>query len=354
MPAQLSLSWSSYPSLIIGAFFVSFIICLLVGPALIRKLHALKYGQSIRTDGPQTHLVKQGTPTMGGIKIILATTIATLIFVPWNNLLVWLSLLVFVGFGVVGFVDDYLKIKRRNSDGLSPKQKYAALSIVALIPIFIVYYIYSKDDLTHLSIPFFEWRPEISFLFVILAYFTVVGASNAVNLTDGLDGLAIIPTLFCAIGFGIFAVDIGWFGAFSGYSISSVLDLTILCAALAGACFGFFWFNSYPAQIFMGDVGSLAIGGLLGFLAVLLRQELLLVILGGVFVVECLSSAIQMVWFKYTKRKYGEGRRVFLMAPLHHHYEKKGLSETKVIARFWTVAFILLILSFVAYFYKIA
>lgn len=337
----------------IGSFALALIICLATGPWLIKKLHALKYGQSIRTDGPETHLKKQGTPTMGGVMIILATTISTLCFAPWDSQYIWLSLIVFIGFGVIGYLDDYLKIKRRNSDGLSSKQKYLALSIFSLLPILILYFTNNNDDLTTLHIPLFSWELQLGFVFVIFAYFTVVGASNAVNLTDGLDGLAIIPTLFCAIGFAILAVDIGGFGVFSGYMIHQTLPLTYLCAALIGACIGFFWFNSYPAQIFMGDVGSLAIGGLLGFISVLLSQELLLVIMGGVFVVECISSALQMFWFRYTKKKYGEGRRIFLMAPLHHHYEKKGYSETKVIARFWVVAFLLLILAIICYCVKI-
>ncbi|RIY32983.1 phospho-N-acetylmuramoyl-pentapeptide-transferase [Psittacicella melopsittaci] len=343
------IDFTSFGLALFGAFAVALIICLSLGPTLIKTLHKLKYGQSIRTDGMQTHLKKQGTPTMGGVMIILAVTVGTLLFSRWNNLYIWLALLIFIGFGLVGYIDDYLKIKRRNSDGLSVKQKYISLSLVSLIPILILYFSSNDPVTTSLAIPLVDWMPNIGFLFIPFAYFTVVGASNAVNLTDGLDGLAIIPTLFCALGFGFIAIDVGGFGVFSGYNIPQTLDLAILCAALVGACVGFFWFNSYPAQVFMGDVGSLALGGLLGFLAVLVRQELLLVIMGGVFVVECLSSAIQMVWFKYTKRKYGEGRRVFLMAPLHHHFEKKGLSETKVIARFWSVAFVLLVLSIVVY-----
>ncbi|RIY37873.1 phospho-N-acetylmuramoyl-pentapeptide-transferase [Psittacicella gerlachiana] len=335
-----------------GAFILSFLICLVSGPYLIRALHKLKYGQSIRTDGPETHLKKQGTPTMGGVMIIIAVTLSTLIFSSWNNVYIWLTLFVFIGFGAVGYVDDYLKIKRKSSDGLSAKQKYTALSLVSLAPIIILYFL-DNPAITHLNIPLLSWSPNIGILFIPLAYFTVVGASNAVNLTDGLDGLAIIPTLLCAVGFGFIAFDVGGICLFSGYLIPETFELTIICVALIGACLGFFWFNSYPAQIFMGDVGSLALGGLLGFLAVLLRQELLLVIMGGVFVVECLSSAIQMVWFKYTKRKYGEGRRVFLMAPLHHHFEKKGLTETKVIARFWVAAFLLLIASLIIYTNKI-
>ncbi|RIY34126.1 phospho-N-acetylmuramoyl-pentapeptide-transferase [Psittacicella hinzii] len=334
----------------LGAFIVSFLICLIAGPYLIKALHKLKYGQSIRLDGPETHLKKQGTPTMGGVMIILAVVVSVLLFAPLNSLNLWLSLFVFIGFGAVGFVDDYLKIKRKNSDGLSAKQKYLALSLVSLIPIFILYFGTDREINYILNIPLFSWQPYIGFLFIPLAYFTVVGASNAVNLTDGLDGLAIIPTLFCAVGFGLISLQLGLIDSFMLQESFDTLSLTVLCSALAGACIGFFVFNCYPAQIFMGDVGSLALGGLLGFLAVLVRQEILLVIMGGVFVVECLSSAIQMLWFKYTKRKYGEGRRVFLMAPLHHHYEKKGYAETKVIARFWVAAFLLLLTSLVIYF----
>lgn len=250
----------------------------------------------------------------------------------------------FISFGVVGFIDDYLKIKRRNSDGLSAKQKYLALSVTALVAIFIIYYNWQDTNATRLVIPFFkDFTPQLGVFFIILSYFTIVGSSNAVNITDGLDGLAIVPTIFTAIGMGVIAYLTGsqiYASHLYLLYIPNSIEIIVLCAALAGAGVGFFWFNSYPAQVFMGDVGSLALGGLLGTIAVLLRQELLLIIMGAVFVAETLSTMIQVSYFRYTRKKYGEGRRFFKMAPLHHHFELAGMPETKVIARFWVVSLI--------------
>lgn len=335
------------------ALFTSLAWMLFFGQGIINKLHSLKYSQSIRTDGPETHLKKKGTPTMGGVLVLEALTVSTLLWANLFNPYVWILLFVTLGFALVGFIDDMRKIELRNSDGLSAKNKYLGLSIVALIACFLIYFAYNGTNATALVVPFFkQFTPQLGIFFIVLAYFTIVGSSNAVNLTDGLDGLAIVPVVFCSVGFGIIAWLTGN-SVFANYLhilyIPNTAEISILCASLIGAGIGFFWFNSYPAAVFMGDVGSLAFGGFLGTVAVLVRQEFLLVIMGGVFVAETLSTMLQVTYFRYTKKKFGEGRRLFLMAPLHHHFEKKGLSETKVIARFWVVSFILLLVALITF-----
>lgn len=333
--------------------FTAFAWMLTFGNAIINKLHSLKYAQSIRTNGPESHLKKQGTPTMGGVLIVEAIVVSTLLWADLSNPYVWLLIFVLLGFALVGFIDDMRKIELRNSDGLSAKSKYLGLSLIALGVSVIIWIIWGGSNATSLVIPFIkDFYPQLGFFFVILSYFTIVGASNAVNLTDGLDGLAIIPVIFSALGFGIIAWLTG--NAITAnylhiLFIPNTAELTIICASVIGAGIGFFWFNSYPAQIFMGDVGSLALGGMLGTLAVFVRQEFLLVIMGGVFVAETLSTMLQVSYFRYTKKKFGEGRRLFLMAPLHHHFEKKGLPETKVIARFWITSFMLLLIALVTF-----
>ncbi len=325
-------------------------ISFLVGPGLIRKLTQYKVGQSVRDDGPKTHLVKAGTPTMGGALIIVAIAISTLLWGDLSNRYIWVVLLSTLGFGIIGFVDDWRKVVHRNPKGLSAKQKYFWQSVVGGgVALFLALSANSPAETT-LYVPFFKHLmfPMSALAFAVLTYLVVVGSSNAVNLTDGLDGLAIMPTVLIAGALAVFAYAAGHL-VFSKYLgipyIAGAGELAVFCAAMVGAGLGFLWFNAYPAEVFMGDVGALALGAALGVVAVVVRQEIVLFIMGGVFVVETLSVAIQVMYFRYTKHKFGEGRRIFLMAPLHHHYEQKGWKETQVVVRFWIITMMLVLVG---------
>lgn len=325
-------------------------ISFLVGPALIRKLTEYKVGQAVRDDGPQTHLIKAGTPTMGGSLILVSIAISTLLWSDLSNRFVWVVLASTLGFGIVGWVDDWRKVVHRNPKGLSAKAKYFWQSLIGFGIAFYLFQTATVPAQTQLLIPFFKHLalPLGAVSFVVLAYFVIVGSSNAVNLTDGLDGLAIMPTVLVAAALAIFAYATGhlYFSKYLGIPyVPGAGELTVFCTAMAGAGLGFLWFNAYPAEVFMGDVGALALGGALGTVAVIVRQEIVLFIMGGVFVMETLSVAAQVSYFKYTKKKYGEGRRIFLMAPLHHHYEQKGWKETQVVVRFWIITMMLVLVG---------
>ncbi|PHV12771.1 phospho-N-acetylmuramoyl-pentapeptide-transferase [Chitinimonas sp. BJB300] len=320
------------------ALFISF----MLGPWVIRKLTAMKVGQSVRNDGPQTHLVKAGTPTMGGTLILLSIGLTTLLWADLDNKYVWVVLLVTLSNGIIGFIDDYKKVALKNPKGLTSLQKLFWQSLIAISA---GYYLANTATLpanTELIVPFFKHiaYPFGTAGFLVLTYLVIVGTSNAVNLTDGLDGLATLPTVMVAMGLAIFAYVAGN-ARFASYlllpHIPGAGELTVFCAAMAGAGLGFLWFNAYPAEVFMGDVGALALGAALGTVAVIVRQEIVLAIMGGVFVVEALSVMIQVASFKLT------GRRVFRMAPLHHHYELKGWKETQVVVRFWIITMLLVL-----------
>ena len=316
-----------------------------IGPEVIRRLQLLKFGQEVRNDGPESHFKKRGTPTMGGVMILASIGISTVLWADLRNSYVWFVLFVLFGYGIVGFVDDYWKIKRKNTDGLIARWKYFWLSVIALIAVFGIYAVGKDTAATQLVVPFFkEFMPQLGIFFVILSYFVIVGTSNAVNLTDGLDGLAIVPTIMVAGAFGLIAWATGNYN-FAQYLhipfIQNAGELVILCTAIVGAGLGFLWYNTYPAQVFMGDVGSLSLGGALGTIAVLVRQELLLVVMGGVFVVEALSVILQVGSYKLRQK------RIFRMAPIHHHCELKGLPEPRVIVRFWIITLMLVLIGLV-------
>jgi phospho-N-acetylmuramoyl-pentapeptide-transferase len=319
-------------------------ISFMVGPAMIRKLTAYKIGQSVRNDGPQTHLVKAGTPTMGGALILTSIAITTLLWGDLSNRYVWVVLLTTLGFGVIGWVDDYRKVVHRNPKGLSAKAKMFWQSIIAIIVGIYLWNTATVPAQTELIVPFLKFLvfPLSAFMFVALAYLVIVGTSNAVNLTDGLDGLAILPTVMVSSALAIFAYVAGnvVFSKYLGIPyVPGAGELAVFCGALAGAGLAFLWFNAYPAEVFMGDVGALALGAALGTVAVIVRQELVLFIMGGVFVVEAVSVMIQVASFKLT------GKRVFRMAPLHHHYELKGWKETQVVVRFWIITMLLVLVG---------
>lgn len=327
---------------ILGAL-TALIISFLIGPWMIRKLTRDKIGQSVRDDGPETHFDKAGTPTMGGTLILVAITVSTLLWADLGNRYVWVVLLVTVSYGLIGFVDDYKKVMLGNSDGLSARMKYLFQSLVGLAAAVFMYHCAELPAETQLIVPFFkDVMLDIGWGYIILSYFVIVGSSNAVNLTDGLDGLAIMPTVMVGGGMGIFAYLSGHMN-FAEYLAIPYLpnsgELVVFCAALIGSGLGFLWFNTYPAMVFMGDVGSLALGAGLGTLAILVRQEIVLFIMGGVFVVETLSVIIQVYSYKTT------GKRVFRMAPIHHHFELKGWPEPRIIVRFWIITFILVLIG---------
>ncbi|MGZ8184981.1 MAG: phospho-N-acetylmuramoyl-pentapeptide-transferase [Methylobacter sp.] len=327
---------------ILGAL-TSLIISFIIGPVMIRRLTSNKIGQSVRQLGPQTHYEKAGTPTMGGALILVAIAISTLLWADLGNRYIWVILAVTLGYGIIGFVDDYRKVIRHNSDGLSAKAKYFWQSAIGLIAAIFLYNTAVLPIETQFIVPFFkDFIMDMGWMYIVLTYFVIVGSSNAVNLTDGLDGLAIMPTVMVASGLGIFAYLSGHV-AFSEYLAIPYLpnagELIVFCAALVGAGLGFLWFNAYPAMVFMGDVGALALGGALGVLAVLVRQEIVLMIMGGVFVMETVSVIIQVASFKMT------GKRVFRMAPIHHHFELKGWPEPRVIVRFWIITVILVLIG---------
>ncbi len=320
------------------------LITFMLGPYMIRKLTAYKIGQSVRSDGPQTHLVKAGTPTMGGALILVAIGITTLLWGDLRNQYIWVVLLTTLGFGAIGWVDDYRKVVYRNPKGLSAKAKMAGQSIIALA---VAAYLWQHASLpahTQLIVPFFKLIvfPLGVVSFVVLAYLVIVGTSNAVNLTDGLDGLAIMPVVMVSSALAIFAYVAGHvvFSKYLGIPyVPGASELAVFCAAIAGAGLAFLWFNAYPAEVFMGDVGALALGAALGTVAVIVRQELVLFIMGGVFVLEAVSVILQVASFKLT------GKRIFRMAPLHHHYELKGWKETQVVVRFWIITMMLVLLG---------
>ncbi|GAB3186288.1 phospho-N-acetylmuramoyl-pentapeptide-transferase [Hydrogenophaga aquatica] len=342
------------------------------GPWFIRRLTELKIGQPIREYAVQAHLSKSGTPTMGGVLILFAIALSTLLWFDWSNRFVWIVLLVTLGFGAIGWVDDWRKVVNKDPEGMRSREKYFWQSVIGLLAAFYLAFAISESsnqrvfelfvnwvasgftlDLPEqagLMVPFFK---EVSYPlgvlgFVILTYLVIVGSSNAVNLTDGLDGLAIMPVVMVGSALGVFAYVTGN-AVFSKYLLLPYIpgtgEVLIFCAAMAGAGLAFLWFNAYPAQVFMGDVGALALGGALGTIAVIVRQEIVLAIMGGIFVVEALSVMLQVTWFKYTKRRYGEGRRLFKMAPLHHHFEKSGWRETQVVVRFWIITMLLCLIG---------
>ncbi|PJG82998.1 phospho-N-acetylmuramoyl-pentapeptide-transferase [Caviibacterium pharyngocola] len=329
----------------IMALLTALLLSLWIGPKVIRRLQILKFGQEVRNDGPESHLSKKGTPTMGGIMILFAIGVSTLLWANLANPYIWFSLLVLFGYGAVGFVDDYRKITRKNTDGLIARWKYFWLSVIALVAVFGMYAVGKDTDATRLVVPFFkEIMPQLGLFYIVLAYFVIVGTSNAVNLTDGLDGLAIMPTVFVAGAFALIAWATGnieWSKYLYIPYIKFTSELVVFCTAIVGAGLGFLWFNTYPAQVFMGDVGSLALGGALGVVAVLVRQEFLLVIMGGVFVMETVSVILQVGSYKLRKQ------RIFRMAPIHHHFELKGWPEPRVIIRFWIISLMLVLLGLV-------
>jgi phospho-N-acetylmuramoyl-pentapeptide-transferase len=322
----------------------SLLLSFLVGPMMIRKLTAYKIGQSVRLDGPQTHLVKSGTPTMGGALILVSITVTTLMWADLKNRFVWIVLLVTLGFGVVGWVDDYRKVVHRNPQGLSARAKFFFQSVIGLGAAIFLAYTNKLPAQTALIVPFFKEVviPLGMIGFIALTYFVIVGTSNAVNLTDGLDGLAIMPTVLIAGALGVFTYVAGnaVFARYLAFPyIPGAGELTVICGAIAGSGLAFLWFNAYPAEVFMGDVGALALGAALGCIAVIVRQEIVFFIMSGVFVMETLSVMIQVGSFKL------RGKRVFRMAPLHHHYELKGWKETQVVVRFWIVTMMLVLVG---------
>jgi phospho-N-acetylmuramoyl-pentapeptide-transferase len=350
------------------AAMTALLIGLAFGPWVIRRLTELKIGQPIRDYGVQSHMVKRGTPTMGGVLVLIGIAIATLLWSDWSNRFVWIVMLVTFGFGAIGWSDDWRKVVHKNPEGMPSREKYMWQSLIGLIAA--LYLAFSVSETSNLRVlelfmrwvtsgfandlppkadlmlPFFKTvsYPLGVFGFIAMTYFVIVGASNAVNLTDGLDGLAIMPVVLVAGALGLFAYIVGN-AVYSKYLLFPYIpgagELLIFCAAIAGAGLAFLWFNAHPAQVFMGDVGALSLGGALGTIAVITRQEIVLGIMGGVFVVEALSVMAQVGWFKYTKRKYGAGRRILKMAPLHHHFEKSGWTETQVVIRFWIITMLL-------------
>ena len=348
------------------------VIGLIAGPKVIRKLLELKVGQAVRQYGLESHLVKDGTPTMGGVLVLIAIALSTLLWADLSNRFVWVVLFVTVGFGAVGWFDDYRKVVYRNPEGMSSREKFFWQSTIgAIAALYLTFAVAAPENAelwplfkewvmsgftmplprqADLIVPFFKSvsYPLGVFGFAILTWLVIVGSSNAVNLTDGLDGLAIMPTVMVGGALGIFAYVVGRVD-YSGYLLFPYIpgagEMLSLCAALGGAGLAFLWFNAYPAQVFMGDVGALALGGMLGCIAVIVRQEIVFFIMGGVFVVETLSVMLQVSWFKYTKKRYGEGRRILLMAPLHHHFEKKGWKETQVVIRFWIITIMLVLIG---------
>ncbi|MCA1804020.1 MAG: phospho-N-acetylmuramoyl-pentapeptide-transferase [Xanthomonadaceae bacterium] len=324
---------------VLTALLISF----LVGPMMIRRLSFHQIGQSVRSDGPQTHLAKAGTPTMGGTLILVGVAVATLLWADLGNRYVWVLLVVTLLFGAIGWVDDYRKVVARNSKGLSARSKFFWQSVVALGAALFLYYTAQETSEVQLLVPFFKnFYVDLGWGYVLLVYFVVVGSSNAVNLTDGLDGLAILPTVMIAGALAVFAYVTGH-ARFAEYlSIPFIRDageVIVFAGALMGAGLGFLWFNAYPAQVFMGDVGALALGAALGMMAVLVRQELVFFVMAGVFVMETVSVILQVASFKLT------GRRIFRMAPLHHHFELLGWPEPRVIVRFWIVTVILVLIG---------
>ena len=316
-------------------------IALFVGPTMIRRLSLYKVGQVVRDDGPKSHLSKAGTPTMGGALILVAITLSTLLWADLSNRYIWLILFVTLGFGLIGWRDDYLKMMKKNSKGLSARHKYFFQSLLGFCAAIYLFHTSTLPAETQLIVPFFKGLSiSLGAFFIVLTYFVIVGSSNAVNLTDGLDGLAIMPAVMVAGALGIFAYVTGNFHFATYLAIPFIPgsgEIVIFCGSLVGAGLGFLWFNTYPAQVFMGDVGALAIGAALGVIAVIVRQELVLVLMGGIFVLETVSVILQVASYKLT------GKRIFRMAPIHHHFELKGWPEPRVIVRFWIITFVLVL-----------
>jgi phospho-N-acetylmuramoyl-pentapeptide-transferase len=348
------------------------VIGLAAGPAVIRRLQSLKIGQPIRGYGMESHLSKSGTPTMGGVLILIAITSSTLLWVDLSNRFVWICLIVTLGFGAIGWADDWRKVVNKDPEGMPSREKYMWQSIIGVLAALCLVFSISENSNGRVLELFVNWvssgfdvslPPKAGLLlpffkqvsyplgvlgFVVLTYLVIVGSSNAVNLTDGLDGLAIMPVVMVGSALGVFAYVTGSL-IYSKYlflpHIPGAGELLIFCAAIAGAGLAFLWFNTHPAQVFMGDVGALALGAALGTVAVIVRQEIVLAMMGGVFVAEALSVMLQVMYFKYTRKKYGEGRRFFRMAPLHHHFEKQGWKETQVVVRFWIITMLLCLLG---------
>ncbi len=348
------------------------VIGLAAGPAVIRRLQSLKIGQPIRGYGMESHLSKSGTPTMGGVLILIAIASSTLLWVDLSNRFVWICLIVTLGFGAIGWVDDWRKVVHKDPEGMPSGEKYMWQSIIGVVAALCLVFSISENSNGRVLELFVNWvssgfdvslPPKAGLLlpffkqvsyplgvlgFVVLTYLVIVGSSNAVNLTDGLDGLAIMPVVMVGSALGVFAYVTGSL-IYSKYlflpHIPGAGELLIFCAAIAGAGLAFLWFNTHPAQVFMGDVGALALGAALGTVAVIVRQEIVLAMMGGVFVAEALSVMLQVLYFKYTRKKYGEGRRFFRMAPLHHHFEKQGWKETQVVVRFWIITMLLCLLG---------
>jgi phospho-N-acetylmuramoyl-pentapeptide-transferase len=354
------------------ATVTALLIGLVAGPWVIRKLTALKMGQAVRTDGPQTHLVKSGTPTMGGVLILLGIFISCILWADISNRFIWIVMIVTFGFGLVGWVDDYRKVVYKDPKGMASREKFFWQTLIGLFAA--IYLAFSVSEVNNLKVLqlFFDWLKsgfaldlpaksnllipfvkEISYPlgvmgFIILSYLVIVGSSNAVNLTDGLDGLVIMPVILVGAALGAFAYVMGN-AIYAKYLLFPYIpgagELMIFCGAMGGAGLAFLWYNTHPAQVFMGDVGALALGGALGTIAVIVRQEIVLFVMGGIFVAETFSVMLQVFWFKVTKKRYGVGRRIFRMAPLHHHFELGGWRETQVVVRFWIITILLVLIG---------
>jgi phospho-N-acetylmuramoyl-pentapeptide-transferase len=354
------------------ATVTALLIGLAAGPWVIRKLTALKMGQAVRTDGPQTHLVKTGTPTMGGVLILIGIFVSCMLWADLSNRFIWIVMIVTFGFGAIGWVDDYRKVVHQDPKGMASREKFLWQTLIGLFAA--IYLAFSVSEVNNLKVLqlFYEWLrsglaldlpaktnlllpfiKEVSYPlgmmgFIILSYLVIVGSSNAVNLTDGLDGLVIMPVILVGAALGAFAYVMGN-AIYAKYLIFPYIpgagELLIFCGAMGGAGLAFLWYNAHPAQVFMGDVGALALGGALGTIAVIVRQEIVLFVMGGVFVAETVSVILQVFWFKLTKKYSGEGRRIFRMAPLHHHFELGGWKETQVVVRFWIITILLVLIG---------
>ena len=354
------------------ATVTALLIGLAAGPWVIRKLSALKIGQAVRTDGPQTHLVKSGTPTMGGVLILIGIFISCMLWADLSNRFIWIVMIVTFGFGLVGWVDDYRKVVYKDPNGMASREKFFWQTLIGLFAA--IYLAFSVSEVNNLKVLqlFYDWlrsgfaldlpaktnlllpfMKEVSYPlgvmgFIILSYLVIVGSSNAVNLTDGLDGLVIMPVILVGAALGAFAYVMGN-AIYAKYLLFPYIpgagELLIFCGAMGGAGLAFLWYNAHPAQVFMGDVGALALGGALGTIAVIVRQEIVLFVMGGIFVAETVSVMLQVFWFKATKKYFGEGRRIFRMAPLHHHFELGGWKETQVVVRFWIITILLVLIG---------
>ena len=354
------------------ATLTALLIGLAAGPWVIRKLSELKMGQAVRSDGPQSHLVKSGTPTMGGVLILIGIFVSCMLWADLSNRFIWIVMIVTFGFGLIGWVDDYRKVANKDPKGMASREKFLWQTLIGLFAA--IYLAFSVSEVNNLKVLqlFYEWVKsgfaldlpaktnlllpfikEVSYPlgmmgFIILSYLVIVGSSNAVNLTDGLDGLVIMPVILVGAALGAFAYVMGN-AIYAKYLLFPYIpgagELMIFCGAMGGAGLAFLWYNTHPAQVFMGDVGALALGGALGTIAIIVRQEIVLFVMGGIFVAETFSVMLQVFWFKFTKKRYGEGRRIFRMAPLHHHFELGGWKETQVVVRFWIITILLVLIG---------